>query len=214
MPSEIICHEPYPVVFFPCRMLALNNHQSSVLLLLWLMLISACGVDHVQSNHHGEQSFRTRRQEQPNYLLKLFKRHLKMYCGSSFLPRRQVDATHTTICIRLATFTTSRPFRSSVVDCSVSTSRPCRPCRSKFVILGIRADHESLGTNQYKCYFNQGPVGPPFTNDPNCSGPKADVQGGITAAMPGGSFVGALISGFLTDWLGRKRAVQVGAVIW
>lgn len=32
--------------------------------------------------------------------------------------------------------------------------------------------------------------------------------------MPGGSFVGALISGFLTDWLGRKRAIQVGAVIW
>ncbi|KAG9678994.1 high affinity glucose transporter, partial [Aureobasidium melanogenum] len=71
-----------------------------------------------------------------------------------------------------------------------------------------------LGTNQYKCYFNQGPVGPPFTDDPNCSGPKADVQGGITASMPGGSFVGALISGFLTDWLGRKRAIQVGAVIW
>lgn len=32
--------------------------------------------------------------------------------------------------------------------------------------------------------------------------------------MPGGSFVGALISGFLTDWLGRKRAIQIGAVIW
>ncbi|CAD0095783.1 unnamed protein product [Aureobasidium vineae] len=71
-----------------------------------------------------------------------------------------------------------------------------------------------LGTNQYKCYFNQGPVGPPFTDDPECSGPKADVQGGITAAMPGGSFIGALVSGFLTDWLGRKRAIQIGAVIW
>jgi hypothetical protein len=32
--------------------------------------------------------------------------------------------------------------------------------------------------------------------------------------MPGGSFFGALISGFLTDILGRKRAIQVGALIW
>ena len=32
--------------------------------------------------------------------------------------------------------------------------------------------------------------------------------------MPGGSFVGALLSGFLSDILGRKRAVQAGAVIW
>lgn len=32
--------------------------------------------------------------------------------------------------------------------------------------------------------------------------------------MPGGSFVGALASGILTDWLGRKRAIRVGSVIW
>jgi len=32
--------------------------------------------------------------------------------------------------------------------------------------------------------------------------------------MPGGSFAGALCSGILTDWLGRKRAIQVGAAIW
>jgi MFS family permease len=32
--------------------------------------------------------------------------------------------------------------------------------------------------------------------------------------MPGGSFIGALLSGFLSDILGRKRAIQVGAVIW
>lgn len=56
--------------------------------------------------------------------------------------------------------------------------------------------------------FNQGPSGE------GCAGPHADVQGGITASMPGGSFVGALISGFLSDILGRKRAIQVGAVIW
>ncbi|EHY57886.1 high affinity glucose transporter [Exophiala dermatitidis] len=65
-----------------------------------------------------------------------------------------------------------------------------------------------LGTSQYKCYFNEG-HGPP-----DCSGPHSDTQGGITASMPGGSFVGALASGFLSDIFGRKRAIQIGAVIW
>jgi sugar porter (SP) family MFS transporter len=32
--------------------------------------------------------------------------------------------------------------------------------------------------------------------------------------MPGGSFVGALISGIVTDWLGRRMAIQTGSVIW
>lgn len=67
-----------------------------------------------------------------------------------------------------------------------------------------------LGTQQYRCFFNQTGV-----NDENqCGGPTSSTQGGISAAMPGGSFVGALISGILTDWLGRKRAIQVGSIIW
>lgn len=32
--------------------------------------------------------------------------------------------------------------------------------------------------------------------------------------MPGGSFVGAILSGMLSDYLGRKRAIQVGSIIW
>lgn len=32
--------------------------------------------------------------------------------------------------------------------------------------------------------------------------------------MPGGSWVGALLSGFITDWLGRRGAIQSGSVIW
>lgn len=127
--SELICHEPCPVVFLSCRMLALDSYQSDVSLLLWLMLISACGVDHVQSNQYGEQSFRTRRQKQPNYLLKLSDRRSRRYRGFYLLLHRQVDTRHTTTCIRLAIFTTSRPYRSLVVDCSVSTSRPCRLCK-------------------------------------------------------------------------------------
>jgi MFS family permease len=75
------------------------------------------------------------------------------------------------------------------------------------------ANLDSLPTQQYRCFFNQGPNGPPF-NDDDCSGPTANVQGGITAAMPGGSFIGALVSGYLTDKLGRRKAIQIGCVIW
>lgn len=32
--------------------------------------------------------------------------------------------------------------------------------------------------------------------------------------MPGGSFCGALASGYLSDILGRKRSIQVGALVW
>lgn len=63
-----------------------------------------------------------------------------------------------------------------------------------------------IGTKQYKCYFDQ--------SGGSCTGPKASVQGGITASMAGGSWLGALISGLLSDRLGRKRAIMIGAVIW
>lgn len=39
-------------------------------------------------------------------------------------------------------------------------------------------------------------------------------EGGITAAMPGGSWLGALISGYLSDNFGRKKAIQIGCIIW
>nr|CAD1814643.1 monosaccharide transporters [uncultured fungus] len=63
-----------------------------------------------------------------------------------------------------------------------------------------------ISTEAYKCYFNQGDI--------PCKGPQSDVQGGITAAMPGGSWLGALVSGYLSDILGRKKAIQIGAIIW
>ncbi len=63
-----------------------------------------------------------------------------------------------------------------------------------------------LGTNEYKCYFNQGSVA--------CQGPRSSVQGGITASMAGGSWIAALFSGFVSDIFGRKKAIMLGSVIW
>jgi len=69
-----------------------------------------------------------------------------------------------------------------------------------------------ITTEPYLCFFNQGPLY--LDKDGQCSGPRSDVQGGITASMPGGSWVGALCSGFISDLVGRKKAIQVGALIW
>jgi hypothetical protein len=71
-----------------------------------------------------------------------------------------------------------------------------------------------IGTDEYLCYFNES--GEVWYKDgkKKCGGPTANVQGGITACMAGGSWLGALCSGYVSDYLGRKSAIQVGAVIW
>ena len=56
-----------------------------------------------------------------------------------------------------------------------------------------------IGTQQYLDYFHN---------------PDSAQQGGITAAMPGGSFCGALASGMLSDKISRKFTIQLGAIIW
>ncbi|KAL8950837.1 MAG: hypothetical protein Q9222_003158 [Ikaeria aurantiellina] len=68
-----------------------------------------------------------------------------------------------------------------------------------------------LSIPQYKCYFQSGPIPDDHSQ---CTGPNASVQGGITAAMPGGSWLGALCSGFISDMFGRKKAIMIGSVIW
>lgn len=71
-----------------------------------------------------------------------------------------------------------------------------------------------ISTQPYLCYFNQGPDGPGYNDVETCSGPHSSVQGGITASMAGGSWLGALLSGIISDRLGRKSSIQVGSVIW
>jgi MFS family permease len=59
----------------------------------------------------------------------------------------------------------------------------------------------AIATDQFKNFFFGGTV-------------PSTVLGGIVAAMPGGAFCGSLISGFLSDRLGRKVAIQIGALTW
>lgn len=58
----------------------------------------------------------------------------------------------------------------------------------------------SIAGKGYRCYFNQGPQ--------PCSGPTASVQGGITASMAGGSWISSLFSGYISDTIGRKKAIM------
>ncbi|KAJ9631724.1 hypothetical protein H2203_000124 [Taxawa tesnikishii (nom. ined.)] len=44
--------------------------------------------------------------------------------------------------------------------------------------------------------------------------PDSNLQGGITASMSAGSFIGALAAGFLSDRLGRRRALMIASVVW
>ncbi|KAL2221957.1 general substrate transporter [Thermoascus aurantiacus ATCC 26904] len=70
-----------------------------------------------------------------------------------------------------------------------------------------------ISTESYLCYFAKDDI---YYQDGQriCPGPNSDVQGGITASMAGGSWLGALVSGFLSDLIGRKHSIMVGSVIW
>jgi MFS family permease len=67
-----------------------------------------------------------------------------------------------------------------------------------------------ITTQPYLCTFNQRG----FDDNGLCLGPTATTQGGIVSAMPAGSFVGALVSGWVSDRFGRKQSVMLGSLIW
>jgi MFS family permease len=56
-----------------------------------------------------------------------------------------------------------------------------------------------IGSDQYLEYFNH---------------PGSTEQGGITASMSAGSFVGALAAGVLADRLGRRYSLMIASIIW
>ncbi|KAF5023403.1 hypothetical protein F66182_4560 [Fusarium sp. NRRL 66182] len=56
-----------------------------------------------------------------------------------------------------------------------------------------------IGTEQYRDYFND---------------PGSTAQGGITASMSAGSFIGALIAGVLADRLGRRGSLMIACAFW
>lgn len=39
-------------------------------------------------------------------------------------------------------------------------------------------------------------------------------MGGITAAMTAGSWAGALVSGYISDMMGRRPSIMIGCVLW
>ncbi|KAG7411478.1 High-affinity glucose transporter [Fusarium oxysporum f. sp. rapae] len=56
-----------------------------------------------------------------------------------------------------------------------------------------------IGSDQYLDYFNS---------------PGSTEQGGITASMSAGSFVGALAAGGIADKLGRRKALMIACLFW
>lgn len=56
-----------------------------------------------------------------------------------------------------------------------------------------------IASSQFVEYFNR---------------PNSGLIGGITASMSAGSFAGSLAAGFVSDRLGRRKALMVAAIIW
>jgi len=56
-----------------------------------------------------------------------------------------------------------------------------------------------IQTDQFLNYFNH---------------PNSTLQGGITASMSAGSFIGAIAAGFVSDLLGRRMSLMIACCIW
>lgn len=71
-----------------------------------------------------------------------------------------------------------------------------------------------LSTTNYKVYFGNTPVTMLPDGSLTSEGPTSSLQGGITASMAGGSFVSSIISGWLSDGIGRRNSIFVACALW
>jgi hypothetical protein len=106
-----------------------------------------------------------------------------------------------------------RPWPSWVAPCLVSISRRCRPLSLP----------QPISATSTKAHSTSTPMGsalvlPPMSKvrpeNPPGSLSSHVFTGGITASMPAGSWLGSLVSGYLSDILGRKKSIQIGSIIW
>ena len=67
-----------------------------------------------------------------------------------------------------------------------------------------------IGLKGYNCTF-----GKVISTDPlKCEGIPGIQQGGVSAAFPGGAFIGAVMSAYIGDKMGRKNMICYGACLW
>lgn len=82
-------------------------------------------------------------------------------------------------------------------------------------VLKVASMSAILPTENYKVFFGDTAV----TVDPTngflqSAGLTPNLQGGVTAAMPGGSFLGSIVSGYLSDKLGRNKAIMIASIVF
>ena len=71
-----------------------------------------------------------------------------------------------------------------------------------------------LNENSYNCYFKPDSIKFKDGKPNGCEGLSSIHQGGVTAAMPAGSWLGALCAGYISDYLGRKLSIVSGCWVW
>lgn len=71
-----------------------------------------------------------------------------------------------------------------------------------------------IPTENYKVFFGDTPVTTLSNGYLASAGLTSNLQGGVTASMPGGSFVGAVASGWIADKVGRRQAIMISSIIF
>ena len=97
----------------------------------------------------------------------------------------------------------------SPMSCTVSP-----PLTSAVLAPAVASMSAILPTENYKVFFGDTDVTTKDNGDLTSPGLTSNLQGGVTAAMPGGSFLGAIVSGYIADKVGRRQAIMIASVIF